>query len=162
MIWIALVIGVFLFYYFVPWKHKKRVFIGVGVLAVVGGLFLGALNLYFQWESSKKKSWKTVKFLNMETLEDKLKLINVEVCNNREDADLHKITLHISGYHEGRSTAFKLKKQYKWEDWEGYTELVSDQIVKSKSCETIIFIGHFREYAKYDLEVNSFYDRWSK
>ncbi|MCB9027457.1 MAG: hypothetical protein H6625_14145 [Bdellovibrionaceae bacterium] len=162
MVWLTVVIGIFLFYQFVPRIHKILLFKLFGGLIILTGIFVGAVSLYNEWDNEQRKKWKTVRFQYLKDSDKKgKKELAIEICNNRKDSDLLKYEIYVTGFNEGRSTEMKIYKQYDFEEWEGNSSFKSDIIVKKDSCTNVVWTGNFRTYDRYDVKSYNFYDKWS-
>ncbi|MCC6931827.1 MAG: hypothetical protein IT292_01035 [Deltaproteobacteria bacterium] len=62
MIWIATVLGLFLFYYFVERKHKVIFFKIAAILLVLGGIVIGGFFYYKNYQSYQRATWLTAKY----------------------------------------------------------------------------------------------------
>ena len=85
MVWVALAIGIFLFYKFVDPAHKKSTYKVLGGLTVVIAIFLSGYFAYQSWTEAQRKNGLSIKLdyknLNQEKGET-AKIINSVVMKN--------------------------------------------------------------------------------
>jgi hypothetical protein len=158
MIWIAVVIGVFLFYQFVPLKHKK-ILVGIAVVLAVGmTIFIGYSDYQSKQRWKKRKNGATVNFVVMDDIEGgSRKNIFVKVCNKRE-TDLLSYEVHISGKKNGRSGLHKISDRGYSDE---YSEFESDVIIKPGKCDIIGWTGEYTRFDEYITELPTYHLKWS-
>ena len=94
MIWIAAVLGVFLFYYFVERKHKVIVLKIAIILLVLSGLGIAGFVYYEDHKDHQRATWLTVKYTNKDINADTKQKSNWvdQIWQSKEQAD--EISLH--------------------------------------------------------------------
>lgn len=158
MAYVALVLGIFLFYQFVPRKHKV-LFLKVGSgLLVLAGLTVFIFSTYQDWKSDQKRKWASAEFVKLAPLKDGKMGLEIRICNKNKDRDLLKYEVSISGYNSGRSTSYKLYQEYGSN--EGSNQFKGDIIIKPESCESVVWTGEFRTYDEYKVTMYSLMNEW--
>jgi len=107
MVWIALVLGVFLFYKFVERKHKILFLKIAGGLTAVGGIFIGSFWGYESWQKGQRKNGISVELTYKDLKADKA------IISKLVDEAFNKLSEVTSQYYPevGPSDLVKIKEQ---------------------------------------------------
>jgi len=158
MVYLTIVLSVFLFYQFVPWKHKVITFKIVGTLGVLMIIAIGGFSAYSTWEAEQKKKWITAGFISFEKKRAGKSVISINICNNNSKA-LLSYELHVAGLKDERSTKYKIIKDVVPA---GETTLEADYIIAPGKCRVMTWTANFKKFPKYSVRPSSYMNSWEK